>query len=106
MFAEDTFSPAPLALKIAFIGHATLILTYGDTVIHVDPVSEQSDYTGLPKADIVLVTHEHSDHLDPTAIAALRTDATSVVVAARCAGKVPGAIVLQNGDSRSVNTAG
>ena len=102
MFAEDTFSPAPLALKIAFIGHATLILTYGDTVIHVDPVSEQSDYTGLPKADIVLVTHEHSDHLDPTAIAALRTDATSVVVAARCAGKVPGAIVLQNGDSRSV----
>ena len=40
MFAEDTFSPAPLGLKITFIAHATLIVTYGDTVIHVDPVGE------------------------------------------------------------------
>jgi L-ascorbate metabolism protein UlaG (beta-lactamase superfamily) len=102
MFVEDTFSPAPLALKVTFIGHATLVITYGDTVIHVDPVSEKADYAALPRADIVLVTHEHSDHLDPAAIARVRTPDTVVVVAARCAGKVPGAIVLQNGDSRAV----
>ena len=102
MFVEDTFSPAPLALKVTFIGHATLVLTYGDTVIHVDPVSEKADYAALPRAGIVLVTHDHSDHLDPAAIARVRTPDTVVVVAARCAGKVPGAIVLQNGDSRAV----
>jgi L-ascorbate metabolism protein UlaG (beta-lactamase superfamily) len=102
MFVEDTFSPAPLELKVTFIGHATLVLTYGDTVIHVDPVGEKADYAVFPKAGIVLVTHEHSDHLDPEAIAKVRTPGTVVVVAARCAGKVPGSIVLQNGDSRAV----
>ena len=102
MFVEDTFSPAPLELKVTFIGHATLVVTYGNTVIHVDPVGEKADYAKLPKADIVLVTHEHSDHLDPEAIAKVRTPETAVVVAARCAGKVPGSIVLQNGDSRAV----
>ena len=37
MPTEDTFPPAPLELKIAFLGHATLMLTYGTTVIHADP---------------------------------------------------------------------
>lgn len=102
MLVEDTFSPAPLGLKVTFIGHATLVVTYGDTVIHVDPVGEKADYARLPKAGIVLVTHEHSDHLDAEAIAKIRTPDTTVVVASRCAGKVPGSIVLQNGDSRAV----
>jgi L-ascorbate metabolism protein UlaG (beta-lactamase superfamily) len=102
MLPQDTFPPAPLALTITFIAHATLFLTYGDTVIHVDPVSQYAAYDKLPKADIVLVTHEHSDHLDPEAIAAVGKPDTAVIVAAKCAGKVPGAIVLQNGDSRAV----
>jgi L-ascorbate metabolism protein UlaG (beta-lactamase superfamily) len=103
MFTEDTFSPAPLALKITFIAHSTLILTYGETVIHVDPVGQFADYAKLPRADIVLVTHEHSDHLDPAAIAAVRTEATSVVVSAKCAAAVKEAIVLRNGDSRALH---
>jgi len=102
MFVEDLFPPAPLALKVTFVGHATLVVTYGDTVIHVDPVDEKADYDAMPKAGIVLVTHDHSDHFDLNAIAKIRTPETAVVVAARCAGKVPGAIVLQNGDSRAL----
>jgi L-ascorbate metabolism protein UlaG (beta-lactamase superfamily) len=102
MFTEDTFAPAPLGLKITFIAHSTLILTYGETVIHVDPVGQFADYAKLPRADIVLVTHEHSDHLDPAAIEAVRTAATSVVVAMKCAAAAKGAIVLRNGDSRAL----
>jgi L-ascorbate metabolism protein UlaG (beta-lactamase superfamily) len=102
MYTEDTFAPAPLGLRITFIAHSTLILTYGDSVIHVDPVGQFADYAKLPRADIVLVTHEHSDHLDPAAIAAIRTTTTSVIVAAKCAGAVRGAIVLRNGDSRAL----
>jgi L-ascorbate metabolism protein UlaG (beta-lactamase superfamily) len=103
MFREDSFPPAPLPLKITFIAHSTLILTYGDTVIHVDPIGSYADYSVLPRAGIVLVTHEHGDHLDPAAIAAIRTPATTVVVGPRCGGKVEGALLLRNGDSRAVN---
>jgi L-ascorbate metabolism protein UlaG (beta-lactamase superfamily) len=102
MFAQDSFPPAPLALVITFISHATLILTYGGIVIHVDPVGEYADYTALPKADIVLVTHEHSDHLDPRAIAAVRTGATTVIMGSQCVGKVPAGEVMRNGEERTV----
>lgn len=103
MFTEDAFPPAPLDLKITFVAHGTLWMTYGSTVIHVDPVGEHADYSALPKADVILVTHEHSDHLDPEAISAVRKESTTIVVGSKCAGRVPGAVVLHNGDSRSVN---
>jgi len=99
---EDSFPPAPLGLKITFLGHATLILSYGDTVVHVDPIGQYGNYGKLPKADIVLVTHEHFDHLDAAAIGAVRKDGTEIIVAAKCAGKIPGAVVMKNGDTRTV----
>jgi L-ascorbate metabolism protein UlaG (beta-lactamase superfamily) len=102
MFKEDAFPPAPLPLTITFIAHSTLMLRWGDTVIHVDPVSQYADYSSLPKAGLVLVTHDHSDHLDTKAITAVRTDATSIVVGPKCGGAVQCCIVLQNGDSRAV----
>src|SRR5258706_12910553 len=102
MFLEDTFPPAPLPLSITFIAHSTLMMRWGDTVIHVDPVSQYADYAALPKAGLILVTHEHSDHLDPKAIAAIRTDSTAVVVGPKCGAQVQGSVVLRNGDSRSL----
>ncbi len=102
MATEDTFAPAPLPLALTCHGHATLTMTYGATVIHVDPVAQFADYARAPKANVILVTHEHSDHLDLDAIAALRKDSTTIIVASKCAGKVTGAIVLHNGDSRAV----
>jgi len=103
MFPVDTFPPAPLDLTITFVAHATLSLNYGNAVIHVDPIGQHADYAALPKADIILITHEHSDHLDPEAIASARKATTTVIVASKCAGRVEGAVVLHNGDSRAVN---
>jgi L-ascorbate metabolism protein UlaG (beta-lactamase superfamily) len=103
LYAEDNFSPAPQPLKVTFIAHASLWLTYGATVIHVDPVGQYAEYSKLPRADIVLVTHEHADHLDPQAISAVRKETTTVIVASKCAGKVPGAVVLHNDDSKLAN---
>jgi L-ascorbate metabolism protein UlaG (beta-lactamase superfamily) len=104
---EDVFPPAPLPLTIGFLGHATMVITYGTTVVHVDPWSQFADYGRLPKADLVLVTHEHPDHLDPKAIAQIRTDSTVVLATARCTDQLKGAVVvMRNGDERSVKGIG
>jgi L-ascorbate metabolism protein UlaG (beta-lactamase superfamily) len=102
VFEEDTIKTSAGDLKITFLGHATLMFTFGGKVIHVDPVSNQADYAALPKADLILVTHEHSDHLDPKAIATLRKDSTTIVLTEKCAPKVTGGTVMKNGDVRTV----
>jgi len=102
MFEVDTFKTSAGELKITFVGHGTLMFTLGDTVIHVDPVSGEADYAKMPKADLILITHEHRDHLDPAAIAAVREDGTTLLLPPKCAPMVSGGTVMRNGDTRTV----
>jgi L-ascorbate metabolism protein UlaG (beta-lactamase superfamily) len=99
-YEEDIIPTAKGDLKIAFLGHGTLMLTWAGKVIHIDPVGEYGDYAVLPKADLILVTHEHGDHLDPAAIAKIRKPSTTMFMTAKAAEKVKGAMVLKNGDER------
>jgi hypothetical protein len=72
-FEEDVFQTSQGDLKIVFIGHATLIFHFSGKTIYVDPVRSFSDYSMFPRADIILVTHEHGDHLDQQSIQAVRS---------------------------------
>ena len=101
MSETDTIETSAGELKITFVGHGTLMFTLGDTVIHVDPVSGEADYAKMPKADVILITHEHRDHLDPAAIAAVREEGTTLLLPVRCAPTVPGGTVMRNGDART-----
>lgn len=85
-------------VKITFVGHASLILTHGKTVIHIDPFGQLADYATLPKADLVLITHEHFDHLDQQALAKIRTEKTVIVAPPVCAGALKNAVILRNGE--------
>lgn len=49
------------------VNHASLVLAWKGTVVSIDPVGS-AYYRTLPKADLVLITHDHSDHLDTSAI--------------------------------------
>ena len=101
-FEEDVFDTSQGQLKITFIGHGTLMFMFGDKIIHVDPVGREADYSQFPKADIILITHEHGDHLDPQAIATLRTDNTDIVLTEKCTEKVEGGIIMANGETKTV----
>jgi L-ascorbate metabolism protein UlaG (beta-lactamase superfamily) len=101
-YQEDLFQASGGELKITFIGHGTLMLTYAGKVIHVDPVSMYADYATLPKADLILVTHEHGDHLDAKAIQALITSRTVVITNAASAKDLSNATVMKNGETKTI----
>ncbi len=101
-FEEDVIQTSAGDLKITFIGHGSLMFTFNGKTIHVDPVSREADYTKMPQADLILVTHEHGDHLDPEVIGMLRRDNTDIVLSGKCAEAVQGGIVMKNGDVKSI----
>lgn len=77
---SDAFDTGAGELRITFLGHATLVLEFGGKLIYIDPVKQYGDFSKFPKADLVLVTHEHGDHLDPGSIAALKTASTRIIL--------------------------
>jgi L-ascorbate metabolism protein UlaG (beta-lactamase superfamily) len=101
-FETDRFPTSTGELEITFLGHGSLLFTHGGKRVYVDPFTRVADYATLPKADIILITHEHRDHLDPEALAAIRTDTTDVLCTARCAEQLQGGRIMGNGDSASV----
>jgi L-ascorbate metabolism protein UlaG (beta-lactamase superfamily) len=101
-FEQDVIKTGAGDLKITFIGHGTLMFTFGGQVIHVDPVGQYADYAKLPKADLILITHEHGDHLDLKAVASLRQPHTQIVLPQAAAAQVPGGLVMANGEVKTV----
>ena len=101
-FEKDVVKTKAGDLEITFIGNGTLMFTFGGKVIHVDPVGQYADYRKLPKADLILITHEHGDHLDAKAVATLRQPETQIVANPAGAAKLPGAVILKNGEKKTV----
>ena len=99
---EDTFTTSAGDLKITCLGHGTLMLAFGGKVFHVDPVSSYVDAATAPKADVILITHEHGDHLDAKAIQAISTDKTIIIVNPGSSKALPAASVMKNGDTQTV----
>lgn len=101
-YESDVINTSVGDLRITFLGHGTLMLTINEKIIHVDPYSQAADYAGLPKADVALITHDHSDHLDVKALAAIRTEKTILVYTEACAQKVQGGIAMKNGATKTI----
>lgn len=101
-FETDVITTSAGDLEITFLGHGSLLMVFNEKFIYVDPFSRVADYSKLPQADLILITHEHRDHLDLGALASVRTERSTVVLTETCAEQVDDGIVMQNGDMITV----
>jgi L-ascorbate metabolism protein UlaG (beta-lactamase superfamily) len=101
-FEKDVITTSAGELEIMFIGHGTLMLKFKGKVIHIDPFGKVADYTKLPKADLIFLTHDHFDHLDQAVLKIIRTKEAEVVLTEKCAETVSGGIIMKNGDIKTV----
>lgn len=66
-------------ITLTFFEHASLAIDWQGCRIYVDPYGDNIAYDKLPKADIILITHSHYDHLDLPVVEKLSTDKTVVI---------------------------
>lgn len=102
-FEKDVFKTSNGDLSLTFVGHGTLMMEFNGKIIHIDPVGQYADYSKMPKADIILITHAHGDHLDVNAIEKLKKQSTKVLLSKICADKYSNGEIMSNGDSKIVD---
>jgi L-ascorbate metabolism protein UlaG (beta-lactamase superfamily) len=96
----ETFQTKSGEVRITPVRHGSLMIQAGKQVIHVDPWS-QGNYEGLPKADLILITDIHGDHMDPKAIALVKKGDTVIITPEAVAKTVTDAKVISNGEKTS-----
>jgi len=101
-FETDLISTPAGDLSITFLGHGSLLMGIDGKNLYVDVYGEVADYSKLPKADFILLTHEHFDHLDPKALEAIRTENTVLIYTETCRQQLQGGIVMHNGDKQTL----
>src|SRR5882724_8634725 len=66
----QTFATSAGPVVITPLNHASTRIEAGGKVIYLDP-AKPVDFAKGPKADLILITDIHGDHMDPDAVAAL-----------------------------------
>lgn len=100
--SDDTFkTQSGKVVKLHCIKHGSLMIEYDNRSIQIDPVTNQppkTDYSTYPKADFILITHEHSDHLDPQAIETLSKADTQIILNKNSQEKLGKGTAMKNGE--------
>ncbi len=78
----------PDATPIHWLGHDGFRIEGRDVVIYIDPWKIK----GGPKADIILITHDHFDHCSPEDISKIQSDETEIIAVEAAAEKLKGKV--------------
>ncbi len=88
-----------MAKNICWLGHDTFLIT-GPVTIYTDPYKLKRSE---PKADLILISHDHGDHCSPEDVAKIQQKDTIIVTTAASAAKLSGDIrVVKPGDKVQV----
>lgn len=91
-------------LTIQPIQHGTVVFSWNDNMVYVDPTGGTEAFEGLDSPDIILISHLHGDHMDIETLKALDTEGTVVIVPQSVADELPDAfsdqlVILANGET-------
>lgn len=99
-------TPGGKLVKFYALVHASIRIVCEGTEIEVDPVGKMgdrvTDYSSMPKANYIFVTHEHGDHFDKDAIAALTAAGTRLITNQRCADMMGYGTAMANGEQTTL----
>jgi L-ascorbate metabolism protein UlaG (beta-lactamase superfamily) len=98
--STQTFPTAAGDVKITPLNHASTLIEAGGKTIYLDP-AKPAKLTGLPKADLILVTDIHGDHMDPASIAAISKPGTDILAPPAVVATVTAAKPIANGETKT-----
>src|SRR6266700_418372 len=75
--ATQTFPTTAGPVKITPLNHASTLIEAGGKTIYLDPAGPVK-FDGLAKADLILITDIHGDHMDPASVATLSKPGTEI----------------------------
>jgi L-ascorbate metabolism protein UlaG (beta-lactamase superfamily) len=99
---SQTFDTSAGPVKVTPLYHATMLIEAGGKNIYVDP-AKPANFSGLPKADLILITDIHGDHMDPDSITAISNSSTKIFAPPAVVKTVTAAGSISNGESKSWN---
>ncbi|MBU1045274.1 MAG: MBL fold metallo-hydrolase [Candidatus Omnitrophica bacterium] len=82
------------------INHASFILQSAELNIYVDPVGDLEQYRSFRAADIILITHNHHDHLDTKIVEAVKKDGALIIGSEDVINELGFGFVIKNGESQ------
>lgn len=99
---SQTFKTSAGPVVITPIYHAALLIQAGGKNIYIDP-AKPADVSGLPPADLILITDIHSDHLDANLIQAVSKSGTEIIAPPAVVKTVTTASPMSNGEQKTWN---
>lgn len=105
-YVFDTFkTPSGREVSLIFIKHGSIAIDIDGYLVYIDPVTIYgNDFSKLPKADLLMVTHEHHDHFDKEALAELTSDDTRLIGSRRITELYGRGETMLPGDSKEISS--
>lgn len=106
---SDTIQASGGDIRITPIYHAAVLLEFGGKVIYVDPATRmrgnsglKMNFSNLPKADLILITDIHDDHMEREGIDQIKKPSTIVVAPRAVAITITEAQQIKNGETKTI----